>query len=251
MAAVPAAPRAARALAPGFALALACLAPLLTGCRHDMQNQNKVRPYRASAFYADGSSARQLPAHTVARGDLRADEAFYSGVRGGKPVADIPFPVTREVLRRGQERFNIFCSPCHGRVGDGRGMIVTRGYKQPTSFHDDRLRQAQVGWFFSVMTQGFGVMPSYAAQIPVADRWAIASYIRALQLSQGATLGELPPAARQAIEGELAAPPGPQAAPAPPAESAPPAQSPPSARSPQSPQSPPAAAPPPHPRRIP
>jgi hypothetical protein len=260
VAAVPAASRAARAVAPGFALALAaaCLLPLLAGCRHDMQNQNKVRPYRASAFYPDGSSARPLPAHTVARGDLRADEAFYSGVRGGKPVAEVPFPVTREVLRRGQERFNIFCSPCHGRVGDGRGMIVTRGYKQPTSFHDERLRQAQVGWFFSVMTQGFGVMPSYAAQIPVADRWAIASYIRALQLSQGgATLGELPPAARQAIEGELAAPPSTEsAAPAPgtesapSTESAPPAQAPPAARNPQSPQSPPAAAPP-HSRRIP
>jgi hypothetical protein len=238
--------RAAGGPALAAALALACLALFLSGCRHDMQNQNKVRPYRESAFYPDGSSARPLPAHTVAQGDLRADEAFYSGVRGGKPVADVPFPVTREVLRRGQERFNIFCSPCHGRVGDGRGMIVTRGYKQPTSFHDDRLRQAQVGWFFSVMTQGFGVMPSYAAQIPVADRWAIAAYIRALQLSQGATLGELPPEARQAVAGELAAPPGPQAA-APATESAPPVQSPPSAGGTQS---PPAAAPP-HPRRIP
>src|SRR6202023_4369203 len=117
--------------------------------------------------------------------------------------------VPRDVLLRGEQRYDIFCSPCHGRVGDGLGMIVTRGYKQPPSFHSEQLRSAQVGWFFSVMTQGFGVMPSYAAQIPVADRWAIASYIRALQLSQGATLGELPPAARQAIDGELAAPPGP------------------------------------------
>ncbi len=226
-----------------LALVLAMAFSVLThGCRHDMQNQNKVRPYRESVFFPDGSSARPLPAHTVAQGDLRADEAVYTGIRGGRPVADPPFPVTREVLRRGRERFDIFCSPCHGRVGDGRGMIVTRGYKQPTSFHDDRLRQAQVGWFFSVMTQGFGVMPSYAAQVSVADRWAIASYIRALQLSQGgATLGELPEAARQAIAGdlsEISAPPvssNPQATPATPA--APPAPKP--------------APAPPHPRRIP
>jgi mono/diheme cytochrome c family protein len=182
------------------------LLPALGGCRHDMQNQNKVRPYRESAFFPDGASARPLPAHTVPRGDLRADEAYYSGVRGRHPVAEVPFPVTRELLRRGQERYDIFCSPCHGRAGDGRGMIVTRGYKQPPSFHDEVLRTAQVGWFFNVMTQGFGVMPSYAAQIPVADRWAIAAYIRALQYSQSARLADLPPAARQAIAGELEQP---------------------------------------------
>ena len=170
-----------------------------------MQNQNKMRPYRESTFYPDGASARPLPAHTVARGELRADEAYYSGIRGGKPVADVPFPVTRDVLLRGQQRYDIFCSPCHGRVGDGLGMIVTRGYKQPPSFHSEQLRSAQVGWFFSVMTQGFGVMPSYAAQVPVADRWAIAAYIRVLQYSQSAHLSELPPATQQAIAGELAA----------------------------------------------
>jgi mono/diheme cytochrome c family protein len=189
-------------------LGTACLLVLLAalaGCRHDMQNQNKMRPYRESTFYPDGSSARPLPAHTVARGELRADEAYYTGIRGGKPVADLPFPVSREVLLRGEQRYDIFCSPCHGSVGDGLGMIVTRGYKQPPSFHSEQLRNAQVGWFFSVMTQGFGVMPSYAAQVPVADRWAIAAYIRALQYSQNARLSELPPAARQAIAGELPA----------------------------------------------
>jgi len=170
-----------------------------------MQNQNKMRPYRESTFYPDGASARPLPAHTVARGDLRADEAYYTGIRGGKPVADIPFPLTRDVLLRGEQRYDIFCSPCHGRVGDGLGMIVTRGYKQPPSFHSEQLRNAQVGWFFSVMTQGFGVMPSYAAQVPVADRWAIAAYIRALQYSQNARLSDLSPAAQQAIAGDLAA----------------------------------------------
>jgi len=199
----------------GTACVLVLLAAL-AGCRHDMQNQNKVRPYRESAFYPDGSSARPLPAHTVARGELRADEAYYTGIRGGKPVADLPFPVSREVLLRGEQRYDIFCSPCHGSVGDGLGMIVTRGYKQPPSFHSEQLRNAQVGWFFSVMTQGFGVMPSYAAQVPVADRWAIAAYIRALQYSQNARLSELPPAARQAIAGELPAGAGPSPGSAPP-----------------------------------
>ncbi|HVR10667.1 MAG TPA: cytochrome c, partial [Thermoanaerobaculia bacterium] len=136
-----------------------------------------------------------------------ADESFYSGIRGGRPVADVPFPVTREVLLRGEQRYDVFCSPCHGKLGDGRGMIVTRGYKQPPSFHSEQLRNAQVGWFFSVMTQGFGVMPSYAAQVPVADRWAIAAYIRALQYSQNARLADLPEATRQKLAGELAAPP--------------------------------------------
>jgi mono/diheme cytochrome c family protein len=216
-----------------------------------MQNQNKMRPYRESTFYPDGASARPLPAHTVPRGDLRADEAYYSGIRGGKPVADIPFPVTRDVLLRGKQRYDIFCSPCHGRVGDGLGMIVTRGYKQPPSFHSEQLRSAQVGWFFSVMTQGFGVMPSYAAQVPVADRWAIAAYIRALQYSQSARLSELPPANQQAIAGDLASSaasaaspaPGPAAPASPPGSAIPPMPAPPSGTAP-SPASPPSANPP-------
>jgi mono/diheme cytochrome c family protein len=207
----------------------ACVALLLltavaaAGCRHDMQNQNKLIPYRASAFFPDGSSARQPPAHTVARGELRADEAYYTGIRGGKPVADLPFPATRELLQRGQQRYDIFCAPCHGRVGDGRGMIVTRGYKQPPSFHGETLRNAQVGYFFNVMSQGFGVMPSYAAQVSVPDRWAIAAYIRALQYSQNAPLAELPPAARAAIDSDLKPAPGAPAGPAAPAPAAPPA----------------------------
>ncbi|HEV3458773.1 MAG TPA: cytochrome c [Thermoanaerobaculia bacterium] len=211
-------------------LLLLPLLPASAGCRHDMQNQNKMRPYRESTFFPDGASARPLPAHTVARGDLRADESFYSGVRGGKPVADVPFPVTREVLLRGEQRYDVFCSPCHGRVGDGLGMIVTRGYKKPPSFHSEQLRNAQVGWFFSVMTQGFGVMPSYAAQVPVADRWAIAAYIRALQYSQNARLADLPEATRQQLAGDLSAPaaapqkPGAGARPPEPAAPAPPAR---------------------------
>jgi mono/diheme cytochrome c family protein len=203
---------------------LLLLLPALAGCRHDMQNQNKMRPYRLSTFFPDGASARPLPAHTVARGDLRADEAFYSGIRAGKPVADVPFPVTRDVLLRGEQRYDIFCAPCHGRLGDGLGMIVTRGYKQPPSFHSEQLRNSQVGFFFSVMTQGFGVMPSYAAQVPVADRWAIAAYIRALQYSQSARVADLPEATRQTLAGDLAAapapPPGAAAAPPNPAAGA-------------------------------
>ena len=210
--------RPGRRLRAALALGLACALPPLAGCRHDMQNQNKVRPYRESAFYADGASARPLPAHTVARGDLRADEPYYSGIRGGKPVAELPFPLTREVLLRGRQRYDVFCAPCHGQVGDGLGMIVTRGYKQPPSFHGETLRNAQIGWFFSVMTQGFGVMPSYAAQVSVPDRWAIAAYIRALQYSQNARLAELPPEAQQRLAGDLAASPaGAPAAPGAPA----------------------------------
>ena len=242
-----------RPLGPACLLALLALAAL-AGCRHDMQNQNKMRPYRESTFYSDGASARPLPAHTVARGDLRADEAYYTGIRGGKPVADVPFPVSREVLLRGEQRFDIFCSPCHGRTGDGLGMIVTRGYKQPPSFHSEQLRNAQVGWVFSVMTQGFGVMPSYAAHVPVADRWAIAAYIRALQYSQNARLSELPPAARQAIAGELPPIPAVPAVPAIPAPSA--TAAPPASPPPVIPPAPPAAgpstgsAPPPPPRPL-
>jgi mono/diheme cytochrome c family protein len=218
-----------RRLRPRALLAAACLLlPALAGCRHDMQNQNKMRPYRLSTFYPDGASARPLPAHTVARGDLRADEAYYTGIRDGKPVADLPFAVNRELLQRGQQRYDIFCSPCHGRLGDGKGMVVTRGYKTPPSFEEEQLRHAQVGYFFNVMTQGFGVMPSYSAQVSVADRWAIAAYIRVLQYSQAAPLSDLPPEMQKSIAGDLAAPSGgpAAAAPAPGSPAAPPSAAP-------------------------
>jgi mono/diheme cytochrome c family protein len=187
-------------------LVVACLALALAGCRHDMQNQNKMVTYRESTFFANGSSARMLPAHTVARGDLEADEAYYTGVRDRQPVAELPFPVTHELLRRGEQRYDIYCAPCHGKTGSGQGMIVTRGYKPPPPLYSDTLRNAQVGYFFNVMSQGYGIMPSYAAQVSVADRWAIAAYIRALQLSQNARLADLPPAAQKAIAGDLAQP---------------------------------------------
>lgn len=181
-------------------------ASLLTsaGCRQNMHNQNKVKGLRASTFFENGQAARPLPAHTVARGDLREGPAYTGLGANRQPVAQMPFPLTREVLLRGQERFNIFCSPCHDRMGGGNGMIVQRGYKQPTSFHDPRLRSAPVGYFVNVMTEGFGVMPTYAPQVPVADRWAIAAYIRALQYSQNARLADLSPEQRQRVETDLA-----------------------------------------------
>lgn len=175
--------------------ALACLLVLAAaGCRQNMHNQNKVEPLEANAFFKDGQGSRSLPANTVPRGDLREGPAYTGLGADQRPVAQMPFPVTREVLVRGQERYDIFCSPCHGRAGDGTGMIVRRGYKQPTSFHDPRLRNAQVGYFFNVMTEGFGVMPSYAPQVPMEDRWAIAAYVRVLQYSRNARLADLGPA---------------------------------------------------------
>jgi mono/diheme cytochrome c family protein len=188
---------------PAAALAVLLLLPA-AGCRQNMHNQNKLKPFRSSVVFADGTSARPLPAHTVARGDLRADAAYYTGnAADGKPVQQVPFPVTRALLDRGHERYNAYCSPCHDRVGTGRGMIVRRGYKQPPSFHEERLRASEVGYFFNVATEGFGVMPSYASQVPAADRWAIAAYIRVLQMSQNARLADLPEPARQAVLTEL------------------------------------------------
>lgn len=184
--------------------AAACL--LAAGCRQNMHNQHKVKTLAASAFFADGQGARPLPAHTVARGDQRVG-FVYSGLdEANKPVDRLPMPLTRELLRRGQERFNIFCSPCHDRLGTGRGMIVRRGYKQPTSYHIERLRNAPVGYFVNVMTEGFGVMPSYAPQVPVEDRWAIAAYIRVLQYSQNARLADLSPEVRRRVDADLAKP---------------------------------------------
>jgi len=158
-----------------------------------MQQQPYQRPLVESDFYADRRSARPIIPTTVARGHLDADTYFYTGKIGSNDGDYLPFPVTPEVMARGQQRFNIYCSPCHGEAGDGNGMIVQRGYKQPPSYHIDRLRKAPIGYFFDVMTNGFGKMPDYAGQIPAADRWAIAAYIRALQLSQNATQADVPP----------------------------------------------------------
>lgn len=171
--------------------ALAALV-LVAGCRQDMHNQPKYRPLRASAFFADGASARPLVEGTVARGTLQEDEAFFTGKVGNTLVAELPFPVTQEVLDRGQQRYDIFCAPCHDGTGNGRGMVVQRGYRQPVSFHTDRVRQAPIGHYFDVMTNGLGAMPDYRTQIPPRDRWAIAAYIRALQLSQRTPAADIP-----------------------------------------------------------
>ena len=170
---------------------------LLAGCRQDMHDQPKYIPLRPSNFFADGRSARPLSEGTVARGHLNDDTAFFTG-KGpdGKDVNEFPFPVTKEVILRGQQRFNVYCTPCHGRLGNGEGMVVKRGYRHPPTYHMDRLRQAPQGHFFDVITNGFGAMPDYAAQIPPADCWAIVAYIRALQLSQQASINDVPADAR-------------------------------------------------------
>ncbi len=188
----------------GAAIALAVL---VSGCRQDMQDAPRYDPLEASTFFANGQSARPLVANTVARGQVREDRHLYEGIVDGKPAETFPFPITEEVMQRGQERFNVFCAPCHARTGDGNGMIVQRGFRHPPSYHEDRLRNAPVGYFFDVMTHGFGAMQDYASQVPVADRWAIAAYIRALQLSQRATVNDVP-ADRRADLDRPAAPAG-------------------------------------------
>lgn len=179
-----------------------------TGCRQNMHNQHKLEAYEASDFFADRQGSRQLPDAVVPLGTFGGEVAPYTGliVTPAAQNFDAMPPMSIELVRRGQERFNIFCSPCHGRAGDGQGMIVQRGYKQPTSFHDPRLLAAQPDYFVTVMTEGFGVMPSYKEEVPVRDRWAIAAYIRALQYSQSARLAELPEAQRQVVIDALANP---------------------------------------------
>jgi mono/diheme cytochrome c family protein len=161
-------------------------------CRQDMHDQPKYTPLRGSPFFADGRSARPVVAGTVARGQLREDSLLYTGKVNGQDATVLPFAVDAEVMARGQERYDIFCSPCHGRTGLGDGMVVRRGYRRPPSLQDERIRSAPPGHFFDVMTNGFGAMPDYAAQIGPRDRWAIAAYIRALQLAGHATMADVP-----------------------------------------------------------
>jgi hypothetical protein len=165
---------------------------LLAACRQDMHDQPRFKPLRQSDFFADLRSARPQIQSTVARGQLHEDSYFYTGKLGNNPGDYMPFPITEDVLTRGQQRFNIYCAPCHSRLGDGNGMITQRGFRHPPSYHDERLRKAPLGYFFDVMTNGFGAMPDYASQISVRDRWNIVAYIRALQLSQGATIADIP-----------------------------------------------------------
>jgi mono/diheme cytochrome c family protein len=208
--------------------AVCCL--LTAGCRRDMQDQPKMKPYRSTVFFKDGLSSRPLVEGTVPRGFLKADTEFFTGKKVGRAssaannaptpagpqpgapgannatnvigaaaypddVEVFPLPVTKEIVDRGKERYEIFCSACHGLTGNGDGMIVRRGFRRAASFNDDRLRQAPVGHFFDAITNGWGVMPAYAPQIPAQDRWAIIAYIRALQLSQQSQQSQTQPAA--------------------------------------------------------
>ncbi len=184
----------------------------LAGCRQDMHNQPKYVPLRSSEFFKDGRSARMPVDHTVARNTLVEDTQFYKGGNvfedqyfltgkiNGQPGDKFPLPVTKEVLARGHERYTIYCTPCHSRTGDGDGMIPSRGLKRPPSFHDARLKKEPIGYFYDVMTNGFGAMLNYSAQVKPEDRWAIAAYIRALQLSQDAKLSDVPENERKNIK---------------------------------------------------
>lgn len=168
-------------------------ASLLAGCRQDMHDQPKFVPQRGTDFFVDGRSARPQVANTVARNQLHQDAYFTTGMQGGKEGDGMPFPVTMAVLERGQERYNVYCTPCHSRVGNGAGMIVQRGYAKAGNFHTARLVAAPLGHFFNVMTNGYGAMPEYSAQLTPEDRWAVAAYIRALQLSQAAKQADVSP----------------------------------------------------------
>jgi len=198
-------------------MSIVAAAALVSACRQDMHDAPRYEPLEASTFFSDGHSARTLVANTVARGQLREDEHFYTGKVGGQLATEFPMPVTNDVMARGQERFNVFCSPCHGRTGDGTGMIVQRGFRQPPSYYQDRLVNAPVGYLFDVMTVGFGAMQDYSAQVPPADRWAIAAYIRALQLSRRGTLTDVPADRREELDRSPVSPPPPP----PPASAAP------------------------------
>jgi mono/diheme cytochrome c family protein len=165
-----------------------------------MGDQPRYEAYEASDFFPDGAAMRPLPAHTVARGHLQADEIFFTGMQNGKLVAEIPRQITTPMIERGRERFNIHCAVCHGLTGAGDGIIVQRGFPTPPSFHSDRLRAAPAGHFFDVMTRGYGVMYPYASRVPPEDRWAIVAYVRAIQLSQNATLADVPAAERGQLE---------------------------------------------------
>jgi len=187
------------ALVGGLLLASA----LLAGCRQDMHDAPRYEALEQSDFFADKRAMRPIPEGAVARGMLLDDDVFYTGKQDGEPITTLPAQVTLDaaLIDRGENRFNIYCAPCHSQLGDGNGTVVQRGYKRPTSFHDPRLRGAAIGYFYDVITNGFGQMPDYRAQIAPQDRCAIASYIRALQLSQGATVEDVPADQRGALDG--------------------------------------------------
>lgn len=174
----------------------------LMGCRNDMYNQPKIKPLAESQFFRDGAGARVLPAHVVAREAKLSNMAWLTGLTNGTYITQLPVPLTPQLLQRGLERYGIYCAVCHGAAGEGNGMIPQRGFPAPPTFHSERLRQAPIGHFFDVMTNGYGVMYPYAARVTPDDRWAIAAYIRALQLSRNASASDLRRDERDQLEGQ-------------------------------------------------
>lgn len=173
---------------------------VMCGCRQDMHDQPRYDPLQGSAFFPDGRSARPYIEGTVARGQLNSDPVLYTGKRGDQVVDTLPFPLTRAVLERGRERFSIYCTPCHGQTGEGNGMIVQRGFSHPPAYTSERVRTQPIGHYFDVITNGFGAMHSYAARVTPHDRWAIAAYIRVLQVSRSATVNDVPDGNRSSLE---------------------------------------------------
>jgi mono/diheme cytochrome c family protein len=181
---------------------LVALALVASACRQDMHDQPRIEPLEASAVFADGRGSRPRIPGTIARGERVYDAHLTDGRDGAELATTFPFPVTRDVLERGREQYDVFCAACHDRAGTGAGIVVKRGLKQPPSFHVERLRESPPGYFFDVITRGFGVMYDYSDRIPPADRWAIVAYVRALQRSQNAKLEDLPAAERARLLAE-------------------------------------------------
>jgi mono/diheme cytochrome c family protein len=170
------------------------------GCRRDMQDQPRYKPLSASRFFADERSARPVPAGTIARDELNDTDLLHTGLTNGVFATQFPVPITKQLLLRGQQRYNIFCTPCHGFLGDGNGMIAKRGFKWPANLHTERLRNAPPGYLFQVVSNGYGAMPAYRHQIEPNDRWAILAYVRALQFSRDASIADASPQGRAELE---------------------------------------------------
>lgn len=181
---------------------LLALALITAACRQDMHDQPKYKPLAESSFFADGRAARPIPANTVARDALNDTDTYHTGSANGDFAPTIPVPITMELLQRGQDRFDIFCSPCHSRLGDGNGMVAQRGFRIPQNLTSERIRRVPPGYIFQVISNGYGGMPDHRDQIPVADRWAIVAYIRALELSREAPVSDLSPQQRSALESQ-------------------------------------------------
>jgi mono/diheme cytochrome c family protein len=181
-------------------IAIGLLILATSGCRRDMQDQPRYKPLRASRFFADSRSARPIPAGTIARDELNDMDVMHTGLNNGVFATQFPMPITKQLLLRGQQRFNIYCTPCHGFLGDGNGMIAKRGFKWPANLHTDRLRNAPPGYLFQVVSNGYGAMPAYKLQIEPHDRWAILAYVHALQLSRNTPVADVPAEGRAELE---------------------------------------------------